>query len=242
MPVTPQVYGLPGFRSAQTATPRLIFRQGIYDYIAGNWVIQGSQSRDPGNTGNIDRLRGGLLMGKITASTFGTVGMYAPAIIGVTTGAYTSGGTTLTVSAAQATELARIVGQSGTAELVCIGPPSAAGTVAVTSVDHSAINVSTGDITVTSLGVNKIAGSFIAINDGRYTPVTVLPYDYPTAVTDGDGNSINVPFSHLPVAGVLISANLLPVWPSDTSLQAWIRTNLSTVSGSKFVFDDVFKP
>lgn len=242
MPVIPWVPGLPGFRSAVTATPRLIWRQGIQTVFAGGTIIQGSQSRDPGNTGNIDRLRAGLLMGKITASTFGTVGLYAPAIIGVTTGAYTSGGTSLTVSAAQATELARIVGQSGTGELVCIGPPSAAGTVAVTSVDHSAINTSTGTLTVTSLGVNKIAGSFLAINDGRYTPITMIGSDYPVAVTDGDGNSINVPFAQMPIAGCPICEQLLPTWPSDTSLQAWVMTSLSTASAGKFIFDVPYLP
>lgn len=235
MPVIPWVPGLPGFRSAETATPRLIFRQGEYLFLANGKVISGAQSRDPGNTGNIGRLRAGLLMGKITSS-----GLYAPAIVGATSASYTSGGTELTVSAAVATELDRLVGQSGTAELVAIGPPSAAGTVAVTAFDHSAINTTTGVITVTSLGVNKIAGTFIAVNDGRYTPLSVVPDDFPIATTDGSGTSIDVPYPRLPIGGVIVSANVLPVWPSDTSLRAWIRTNLSTASYGKFVFDDAY--
>lgn len=235
MPVIPWVPGLPGFRSAVTATPRLIFFQGVYTFLAAGKIIDGSESRDPGNTGNIDRLRCGLLMGMITST-----GLYAPSITGIVQSAYTSGGTTLTVSAAQATELARLLGQSGTAEMVAIGPPTANGTVAVTNVTHSAINTTTGDITVTSLGVDKVAGTLIGVNDGRYTPKTVIGQDFPIAVTDGDGNSIDVPFPQFPIAGVIISENLLPVWPSDTSIQAWIRTNLSTVSAGKFIFNDQY--
>lgn len=242
MPVTPAVYGLPGFRDAQTATPRLILRQGRYDYLAGGKIIDGSASRDPGNTGNIDRLQAGMLMGMITATTYGGVaGLYAPALIGVLQSAYTSGGTTLTVTAAQALELDRQLGQSGTSEMVCIGPPSSAGTVAVTNVTHSAINTSTGAITVSSLGVNKIAGSFLAINDGRYLPRTILVEDFPVAVTDGDGNSIDVPFPKFPVGGVIISDNVLPAWPSDTSLQAWILTQLNSTYPGNFVFDHAYQ-
>lgn len=242
MPVIPWVPGLPGFRSAVTATPRLIWRQGIQTVFAGGTIIQGSQSRDPGNTGNINRLRSGLLMGKITAATFGTVGLYAPAITGITTGAYTSGGTSLTVSAAQALELERLVGQSGTSELVAIGPPTSAGTVAVTTITHSAINTTTGVLTVSSLGVDKIAGTFIAVNDGRYTPITMIGTDFPVAVTDSDGTSINVPFAQMPIAGCPLVDSLLPAWPTDTSLQTWIMAALSTTSGGKFIFDVGYLP
>lgn len=228
----PFVSGLPGIRTTVTATPRVVFKQLSEADLAGGGIISGAASRDPGNTGDLGVLRPGLLMGKITAS-----GKFAPAIVGVTSGSYTSGGTTLTVSAAVATELDRLVGQSGTAELICVGPPSAAGTVAATAFDHSAINTTTGDITVTSLGVNKIAGSFICVNDGRYVPLTVIPDGFGINVLSSQDNSTSQDqyFSMLPVGGVLISENLLPTWPSDTSLQAWINTQLNTYG--KFVMD-----
>ena len=55
-------------------------------------------------------------------------------------------------------------------------------------------------------------------------------------VTDTDGTtSLDVPFPQFPIAGVLTMSQLLPVWPSDTSLRAWIRDQLNTYG--KFVPD-----
>lgn len=232
-------FGRPGLTTEQTTQHRKIFRDcGMY--LTSGRVIDATQSRDPGNTGDLGVLRAGLLMGKITSATFGTVGQYAPSIIGVLQSAYTSGGTEMTVTAAQAVELNRIAGSAGTSELVCIGPPSAAGTVAVTALTHSGINTSTGVITISDAGVNKIAGSFIAINDGRYTPLTFISdLDYGIRVTDenGDSYSSGVDFPKMPTSGEVDSSQLLPVWPSDTSLQAWIVDALSAAAGGKFVFD-----
>ena len=227
--------GLPGLRTVITSTPRIVFKGGVFDYMTlpQGKLIDGANSRDPGNTGNTNVLRAGLLMGKITSG-----GLYAPTILGVTTGAYTSGGTTLTVSAAQAAEIVRRVGSSGTGTLNCIGPPSAAGTVAKTAVTFSAVNTTTGDITVTSLGVNKIAGSFITAADGSETPLTLIPDTHGWLVTTPDGQTnVTIPFPQLPIAGTIISSQIIN-WPTDTSLQAWVRTNLSTASFGKFVFDD----
>lgn len=235
MPGIPPVYGIPGLRSRQSATHGIIFRQGLEYDLAGGKLIDGVNSRDPANN-PIYTLRPGLLMGKITAT-----GLYAPSVIGVTTGAYTSGGTTLTVSLAQATEIVRRVGSSGTGTLNAIGPPSANGTVAVTAVTYSAVDPTTGNITVTSLGVNKVAGTFITAADGSQSPLTIIPDGYGYRVVDVDGiTNLTVPFDQFPIAGVILSSLLLPVYPSDTSLQAWIKTALSTSSGGKFIFDDTY--
>lgn len=224
------VPGLPGVRTAKSAAHRIVFRQGDWTSdLAQGKIIDGSKSRDSGNTGDLNVLQPGLLMGKITAS-----GKYAPSVLGVTTAAYTSGGTTLNVSAAQATEIARRVGASGS--LYAVGPPSAAGSVAVTSVTYSAIDTTTGDITCTSLGVNKIAGTLLAATDGTHLPLTLIPDGYGVVVTDTDGTtSLDVPFPQFPIAGVITASQLLPVWPSDTSLRAWVRDQLNTYG--KFVLD-----
>lgn len=231
------VTGMPGLRAAKSAAHRIVFRDGVIDaWLSQGKVINGDQSRDPGNTGDVNVLRAGLLMGKITAS-----GKYAPSFVGVIGTAYTSGGTTLATGVATAVELDRLLGQSGTAEFVAIGPPSANGTVAVTSVTHSAINVATGDITVSSLGVNKVAGTLLAVNDGRQLPLTVIPDGFGVNVFDSDGiTATDQPFEKVPIAGVLDSSQLLPVWPSDTSLQAWIFSYLSQVSGGKFIGDHTY--
>lgn len=233
MPSPNVVTGMPGVRTARSAIPRLALRDGIFDYLSQGRIIDGAQSRDVGNTGDLDVLRAGLLMGKITSS-----GKYAPAVVGAITGAYTSGGTELTVSAAAAVELDRLVGQAGTGELIAIGPPSAAGTVAATAFDHSAINTTTGVITVTSLGVNKIAGTLIAVNDGRSTPISLIPDGYGIKVTDGSGTSLDEQWPDFPAGGIVLTANLLPVWPSDTSLRSWIETSLKT--HGTFVLDAYF--
>lgn len=226
---------LPGMTSARTASHRNIFLRAGSDYLPGGRIIDGSESRDPGNTGNLGVLRAGLLMGQITST-----GLYAPTIVGVLASAYTSGGVSLTVTAAQAVELDRLVGQSGTAELVAIGPPSAAGTVATTDITHSAINTSTGVITVSSLGVNKIAGTFICVKDGRQTPITFIPdNDYGVPVTDQDGNSVDVSFPRMPITGVIDSSQIIN-WPSDTSLRSWIVASLNGAAGGQYVFDHIY--
>src|SRR3972149_7120596 len=102
--------GLPRWGSLRTATHRKVFFDGRWDYdLAGGKIINGTKSRDPGNTGNIDVLRAGLLMGRVTAS-----GLYAASVLGVTTNAEAIGATTIEVSAAVATELVRRVGATGT--------------------------------------------------------------------------------------------------------------------------------
>lgn len=224
------VTGLPGVRTAKVATHRIVFRQGDWlSDLAQGKIIDGSLSRDSGNTGDLDVLRPGTLMGKITSG-----GKYAPSILGITTGAYTSGGTSITVSLAQAVEIARRIGTSG--NLTYVGPPTAAGTVAVTaSVAFSAINTSTGVITVTSLGVDKIAGTFVCATDGSHLPLTFIPDGYGVKVTDVDATSLDVPFASFPIAGVVTASQLLPAWPSDTSLQTWIKDQLNLYG--KFVFD-----
>jgi hypothetical protein len=226
--------GLPGVRTARTATPRKILASmaGLL-LLPGGKIIDGAKSRDSNNTGDLDVLMAGLLMGKVTAS-----GKYAPSILGVVASAYTSGGTTLTVSAAQAVEIARRVGSSGTGTLICVGPPTANGTVAETAVTFSAVNTTTGAITVTSLGVDKVAGSFICTNDGSMYPVTFITDEYGIKTTDQDGVSCDVPFAGFPIAA-LVDASQIGNYPSDTSIIAWVKAKLRA-KGYGFMFDDDF--
>lgn len=231
--ISPIVPGLPGVRGLKTATPRIVFRQvDLMGTLAQGRVIDGTKSRDSGNTGDTDRLRPGLLMGKVTSG-----GKLANSILGVLQSAYTSGGTELAVTPAQAVEIARRVGTSGTGTLKAIGPPSAAGTVAATSITFSAINTTTGVITVTSLGVNKIAGTYITAADGSETPITLIPDGWPIPVTDADGSSIDAQMPEVPVAGIIDPAQIVD-WPSDTSLIAWVKAALNAVG--QYVFSDSY--
>lgn len=228
------VPGMPGMRTEVKATPQIIFKQNLWEYLAGGKIIDGTNSADPFNGTDTNVLQPGTLMGKITSS-----GLYAPTILGVTAGAYTSGGTSITVSAASAAEIVRRVGTSGT--LNFIGPPSAGGTNAVIAQSFSAVNTSTGVLTITSLGANLVAGSIVAANDGTQTPVTLIPDGYGIIVTASDNVTRELtPFPRFPIAGVIIASSIINYSGMDTSLQAWVRTNLSTLSGGKFIIDDQF--
>lgn len=234
MPVMTPFPGMPGVGAEKLARHRVIAADGYLDMLPGGLVLDGAKTRDPDNPDySADgataqkRLRAGLLVGQVTAS-----GKYANSILGVLQAAYTSGGTELTVTAAQAAEIVRRVGSSGS--LKAIGPPTAAGTVATTSVTFSDVDTATGVITVTDLGVDKIAGTFIAATDGSQTPLTFLPDGWELIVPDQDGD---LPFPQPPIAGNVNASNLLP-WPSDSSLKAWVRSSLN--SYGKFVFTEQY--
>jgi hypothetical protein len=226
------VVGKPGIRDPFGATHRIVMRGSPDLWLPGGATIAGAYSRDPGNTGDVHVLRAGLIMGKRTADS-----KMAPTVLGVLSEAYTSGGTELTVTAAQATEIARRVGSSGTGTLKAIGPPSAAGTVAATAITFSAVDTTTGVITVTSLGVNKVAGTFITAADGSENPLAPIWDGMGIRVTDADGDDVDVDWPKVPVGGVLISANLIP-WPEDASLRTWLRDELS--KNGKFVLDHAY--
>jgi len=225
---------MPGVGSASVSDTRVVVKAGA-EYLAGGGVIRGADSRDTGNTGDLDYLRAGLLMG-INSST----NKWAPSILGVTTVAYDNSAsinTTLTVSAATATEINRRIGSSGT--LTCIGPPSSAGTVASTTVTYSAVNTTTGVITVTALGADKISGSFIADTDGTQTPLAVIGNGGPLKVTDQDDSSIDIQSGRLVIGGTLDSSQIIN-WPTDTSLITWVKDAMNGSAGSRFVFDDAY--
>lgn len=230
-------FGSPGVESAKTATHRTIFLMRSESFLAGGKLIAGACSRDPGNTGDVGVLRNGLLMGKISSvvNSLGTVNHYAPSILGVTTNAEAIGSTSIEAAAGVVTELVRRCGTTGTFKLT--GPPSANGVVATETVTYSAASGTT--ITVTAIANAYVAGSFIQPTDGSETPLAFLPdWDYGLQVVDQDGTSISaVDFPKLPISGVVDSSQLLPAWPSDTSLQAWIVARLNDGAGGQYVFD-----
>lgn len=149
--------GLPKFGTASTARNRIVSADGkMGPYVPGGGIIDGTKTRNPFNTDlsasdstPFRDLWPGLLMGRITSS-----GKWANSCIGKSTAAITTSGTTLAIGPYEATELVRRVGSTGTFKLT--GPPSAAGTVRTVTVTYSAVNTSTGDVTVTAIGVNEV--------------------------------------------------------------------------------------
>lgn len=227
-----QVYGMPGVRTARSSDARrlLISDQGKILLPRGR-VIRGAVSRDPLNTGDLDVLRAGLVMGMITSS-----GKFAPSILGLLTEASIASDTEIVVSAATATEIVRRIGTTGTFKLT--GPPSAAGTVATETVTYSSVNTTTGAITVTATTAAFVSGSFVQPTDGSETPRALIPDTNGVKVTNEDDSDIDVPFVDMLVGGVVDSSQILN-YPTDTSLQAWLKEKLRLYGGG-WVFDDDF--
>jgi len=170
-------------------------------------------------------------MGRIT-----TGGLYAPSILGVLQGAVSATDTTFSVSVAQAVEIDRRIGQTGT--LTLVGPPTAGGTVATFTETFTVVDTTTGAITCSALDADLIAGSFVGHNDGSQIPRTFIDDSFGEKVTDVDGTSIDVQFPLLPLTGIIDSSQILPVWPSDTSLQQWIVDQLNAYG--EYQFDHQF--
>lgn len=138
--------GLPGPGTVVAAAHKHVFK-GLWDQmLPGGKLIDGAVARDPTNTGYLTVLQPGVIMGKITSG-----GKYANSILGLSTGALTSTGTTLSAGAATVTELVRRVGATGTFKLT--GPPTAAGTVRTITVTYSA--ASGTSITITAIGATS---------------------------------------------------------------------------------------
>jgi hypothetical protein len=155
MPVFESYTGMPGATAERIAKHRAITQDGWLDYLPGGVILDGTKTRDPDNpdyatlgADALRRLRAGLLVGKVTSS-----GKYANSVIGVTSGSLAGNGTSITLSVQEAVELNRRVGASGT--LTLTGPPVASGTAKSLTATYSAVNTTTGVVTITALGVNQ---------------------------------------------------------------------------------------
>ena len=250
--------GLPGVKTTRTATPRRVLLTDLGRLIMPTTIIiDASHSRDPLNTGDVQYLEAGILLGKVSASSF-----YAPSIMGVLTAAYDASGsskTSLTVSVATATEVSRrLTAGAGLAQdnnIRAIGPPGANGTVATLSGRVNSVNTGTGVLTLNAaLSANLVAGSFVCAGDGSQTPLGVLGgsetgWGYPVKVTDDDEASEDQECTKFLVGGIIDSSQIRN-WPSDTSLRNWIRAvlnggvaslNVTTAmvpARGPFIFDD----
>lgn len=229
MPVTP-ILGRPGFGTATTISNGRVFRadEGKM-YFPHGGSIDGTKSRYYGGGTNLFHLPPGLLMGQVTATK-----KWAPSILGVNQSAYTSGGTSVTVTAAQATEIVRRVGATGT--LLYVGPPSAAGTVASISKAYSAINTTTGVITTADLAANFVAGGFIMVADGTEVPRTVIDDGFGVSIPS-DGSDCDFP--RIPTGGHLDVSKIID-YPTDTSLIAWLKDKMAANGRGLWTFSDEY--
>jgi hypothetical protein len=177
-------------------------------------------------------------MGKISTvvNSLGVVGEFANSIYGVTTNAEAVGSTSIQAIAAVITELVRRRGSTG--DFYLIGPGSAGGVIVKELVTYSA--ASSTNITVTAIANAFIAGSFICPTDGSEEPLAFIPDSAPLSMVDSDGTRTKKEWPDLPVGQIVDSSELLPAWPSDTSLQAWLVSRLNQAGGGKFIFDHLY--
>jgi len=212
---------LPGMLADKDAVAREVVKSGAWKVLLpGGVALDGSGSRDPLNTGDLPVIRAGMLLGRIT-----TTKLWAPAIIGLVTADYTSGATEITVSAATAVEIVRRVGASGT--LTLTHAPTATGTVVpYATLTYSAVNVTTGVLTITNIGANVETGAIVGppVADGSYIPRAILGNAFGIKVTDEAGTDVDVPASEIIIGGVIDTANILN-WPAaaNTTLDAWLK-------------------
>ena len=132
------VNGLPGVRASRESAFRKVLMGSLATFLPGGKTVCGTSSRDPGNTGDLDVLRAGTLLGKITAT-----GKYAPSIIGVLGDAAAGTATQMNcLTAAQAAEITRRIGATGTFKLT--GPHVAGGRVQTRTITYSAVGAGAG--------------------------------------------------------------------------------------------------
>ena len=228
--------GKPGTLPIYSAAPRELFsaNRSFAQFVAGPITIDGTLSGNALNAPNSWLLQAGLLMGRVTAT-----GKYANSVIGLTTAAYSHTGSNMTIQTDvnTAAEIVRRIGSSGTLKIV--GPPAASGTVAVQTTTYSAVNLTTGAITITALGADAVAGSLIQPTDGSEAIVTILCDSWGTSVTDATHSTrLDVFDSQLLAAGGTINTAAILNYPTDPSLKAWVKGELRVACPAVNFSDD----
>lgn len=241
MPFTvPSANALPGMQNLFVSQPRDIF------YTAGDKAqffspppaIDGTASGNGSNQPYNWLLWAGMVVGKETASN-----LFATSIIGQATSAFASNATTLITDAGTATELVRRLGSSGTFTLT--GPPTAGGTVASSTVAYSAVNTTTGHITVTTTGVAYVSGSWIGPVDGTQlgggsTVYTLLAEQNGVKVVDIlNTTRVNAYTNRLWTGGGVINTAYIVNYPADVAMQAYLKAQIR-ISVPNAVFSDDF--
>jgi hypothetical protein len=144
-------------------------------------ILDGSISRDPANIGDVDTLRAGMLLGKVT-----TGGKLAPSIIGTLNRALTATATDLhTMYAEEVTELVRRIGATGTIKIT--GPAVAGGPVRTKRLAYSATGggSAVNEVQTFTPSAAATAGTYrikLSKPDGTYVWTGWLAFDVTLAV------------------------------------------------------------
>ncbi len=227
---------LPGTNSLVFIQPRKVYygsRPGSPDsYLPlGLIVLDGTKVNNAANAPYTFYTPAGTFVG------LASNGKYAACTLGLTTVAYTSGGTTITTDPNTAALIVSRQGSSGT--FLVTGPAAAGGTVQpLVSVTFSAVNASTGAITVTSPGVSFAAGSLIQPTDGSVTPSVLITDENGLSCRDATNvNTIDVLVDHPYAAGLLYTPNLIN-FPAEASTRAWFKAQFRLKCPTAMFTDD----
>jgi hypothetical protein len=229
--------GKPGVLSTYSAIPREVFlaNKQFAQFVASPVTIDGTLSSNPLNAPFTWLLFAGTPMGRVTAT-----GKYANSILGLTSAAYAhSGGssTTLTTDVNTAAEIVRRIGASGTFKLTA--PPATGGTVAAQVITYSAVNLTTGAITITAGTADAISGAFIQPTDGSEAIVTLICDVYGTKVADQlNTTRVDVFDPQLLAAGGTINTAVIVNYPTDSSMKAFVKTAIRTACPGVNFSDD----
>jgi hypothetical protein len=154
------------------------------------------------------------------------------AVLDVATGV--AGGIVVSAIPATDTDLGFILTYSGTGYAGLTQPTASVLVLPTSSTTWTIARTNTGGSGA------FVTGSLIGAGDGSENPLTFIgEVDGGILVTDSAGNSLVVPYHRLPVAGEVDGAQLIP-WSADTGIQTWIMNQLSTASGGKFVFGNIY--
>jgi len=227
-------YGLPGIKTTKVATPRKVLKTLDHSIkFPGGVTVNGALARDPLNTGDVDVLRAGMVMGKITAT-----GLFAPAIYGKLLNNEPAGQTSIEVSVATATEiLRRVGGVTGTLTIIGDGGTGAAPTVERVTMSNCV--PATGIVTVGAITGPFLAGSVICPADGSEIPLGLIGDGYGHKVTDENNENINIPLYNLLVGGIVDESQIIN-WPTPYETQEWYRNQLGKIGVGLWIFDNLF--
>lgn len=202
-------YALPGISTELVAAVRelLCMEPQAGDFLPFAATIDGTLTRDPDNptTTRTDVLRDGLAMGQVTATK-----KYANSIIGQLGKALAGTDTNLIcLSSAEAAEITRRIGASGTFNLT--GPATAGGAVRTALVTYSSVGAGTGQDCVQTIAWNSVptAGTFtltLTKSDGTIVTTAAIAYNA-TVAGSGAGSVTSLINAKLGTSAVACTAS-----------------------------------
>jgi hypothetical protein len=229
--------GKPGVQTTYSAIPREVFlaNRQFAQFVASPVTIDGTLSSNPSNAPFTWLLFAGTAMGRVTAT-----GKYANSIIGSITAAYGhSGGTStmLSTDVNTAAEIVRRLGASGSLKLS--GPATAGGTMATQVITYSAVNLTTGAITISAGTSDAVSGAYIQPTDGSEVIVTLICDPYGIKVVDQlNTTRVDVFDPRLLAAGGTLNTASILNYPIDTSMKAWFKAAIKAACPAVNFSDD----